>query len=52
MDVHVLVDHDCKEVIGVYEDKEDAQRACDEYEQKKGTRPALYSTEVCPRCSL
>jgi len=52
MDVHVLVDYECNEVVGVYEDAEDAEKACDDYEKKKGYRPALLSTEVCPKCSL
>lgn len=52
MDVHVLVDYECKELVGVYEDEKDAKKACDEYEIKKGNRPAILSTEICPKCTI
>ncbi len=52
MDVHVVVDYDCKEVVGVYEDAEDAEKFCNDFEKEKGRRPALVSSEICPKCSL
>lgn len=52
MDVHVLVDYECKEVVGVYEDAEDAEKACDAYEKEKGYRPSVLSKDVCPKCTI
>lgn len=52
MDVHVVVDYECNEVLGVYEDSEDARKYCDDFEKKKGYRPQIVSDEVCPKCSL
>jgi len=52
MKVHVVIDHKCDEVVGVYEDEKDAQNACDAYEKEKGYRPSIVSDEVCPKCSL